>query len=536
MRRVVSGVRRRLGRVRRWIPEQRRQRELRASPADEAALIAAVRAASPASTLERGPLVSIVILNRDGREHLERCLGPSRPRAYRDVEVIVVDNGSTDGSPDLAESFELPFPLRVIRNATNRTFSEANGQGVAIAAGQLVCFLNNDVDPITDDWLGYLVETMTSRGAVAVGARLIYPRHRGGARAGSNLRDLSLQHAGVAFDRSRGGPAGQGRRCRRRRSGAVGGPGPDRPALTAACLLVELDAFRAVGGFSSEYDYGTEDVDLCLKLRAAGGRLVYDGRAALWHHELATRTVDRAAYKARVAGNRNNFIDIWGPRIFRDALLDALRRWTKSSRAMPFHVAIIASGNVPETRTRGHDLGGGPRGIRLAGQLLRRAPTKSGRARIGRSRRSSSLDDACDLRRLPRKLVSVAWIDGDPDRWLDRPWFDDFDIVFASDDEVAARIRERSAKVAHVLPSGIGPALRARDGPAERGRDPPRAHRLGHCHTVSDCAIGVPTWEGIDRWGDYHFARGLPAVAGASRPSDAGPLPSRLEFIAGSAR
>ena len=75
----------------------------------------------------------------------------------------------------------------------------------------------------------------------------------------------------------------------------------DRPALTAACLLVRLDAFREVGGFSPEYDYGIEDVDLCLKLRAAGGRLVYDGRAALWHHESATRAADRARFKARVA-------------------------------------------------------------------------------------------------------------------------------------------------------------------------------------------------------------------------------------------
>ena len=96
-------MRRRLGRVRRWIPEQIRQRDLRASPADESALVAALRAALPASTVERGPLVSIVILNRDGREHLERCLGAIATTTYRDIEVIVVDNGSTDGSPEFAE-------------------------------------------------------------------------------------------------------------------------------------------------------------------------------------------------------------------------------------------------------------------------------------------------------------------------------------------------------------------------------------------------------------------------------------------------
>jgi len=82
----------------------------------------------------------------------------------------------------MATALELPFPMRVVRNLENRSFSAANGQGVAVATGELVCFLNNDVDPITPHWLGYMVETMMARQAVAVGARLIYPRHRGGAR------------------------------------------------------------------------------------------------------------------------------------------------------------------------------------------------------------------------------------------------------------------------------------------------------------------------------------------------------------------
>ena len=115
-----------------------------------------------------------------------------------------------------------------------------------------------------------MVETMAARDAVAVGARLIYPRHRGGARAGASHADLSLQHAGVEFDRSEAVPL-------RRVIGAGDDPlAPwaaeveDRPALTAACLLVRRDAFLDVGGFSPEYDYGIDDVDLCLKLRAAG--------------------------------------------------------------------------------------------------------------------------------------------------------------------------------------------------------------------------------------------------------------------------
>src|SRR5204862_6864781 len=134
----------------------------------------------------------------------------------------------------------------------------------------------------------YMVETISSAGTVAVGARLIYPRHRGSVRAGQKFADLSMQHIGVGFDRKHGVPIarvmGAGADALSDEAFGV----VDRPALTAACLLVRREAFEAVGGFSPAYDYGIEDVDLCLKLRDAGGRLVYDGRAALWHHESGT--------------------------------------------------------------------------------------------------------------------------------------------------------------------------------------------------------------------------------------------------------
>ena len=89
--------------------------------------------------------------------------------------------------PTLAEGFDLPFPLRVIRNEENRSFSDANDQAAAVAAGELLCFLNNDVEPITEDWLGYMVETLTTSDAAAVGARLDLPsasrRERGPGHA-----------------------------------------------------------------------------------------------------------------------------------------------------------------------------------------------------------------------------------------------------------------------------------------------------------------------------------------------------------------
>ena len=95
-----------------------------------------------------GPLVSIVMLNRDGAELLERFLPALAATAYRDVELIVIDNASTDTSLAVLAAFQPGFEVRVIRNDENATFSDANNQGLATARGELVLFLNNDIEPL----------------------------------------------------------------------------------------------------------------------------------------------------------------------------------------------------------------------------------------------------------------------------------------------------------------------------------------------------------------------------------------------------
>lgn len=485
--------------------------------------MAALRKGLSPAVLDHGPRVSIIIVNRDGREHLERCLRAVDRTRYRDVEIIIVDNGSTDGSVDLAERLDLSFPLRVIRNRENRSFSDANDQGAALASGALICLLNNDVDPITEDWLGYMVETMTTTDAAAVGARLIYPRHRGGRRAGKDLADLSLQHDGVAFDRSQPVPLPR-----------VMGAGEDplspaamavveRPALTAACLLVSRRWFDAVGGFTSDYNYGLEDIDLCLKLRAAGGHLIYDGRAALWHHESATRAADNEAYKARVTGNREVYVDTWGPRIFRDAFLDGLGGGGRFS-SDPMHVAITVTHDADPESHAGRDgrrLGEALMGLGWRVSYLAReddgwyAPDPSVEAVI-------VFHEACDIRRLTRNVVTIARIEEEPERWVDRVWFDEFDLVFVSNDSDADLVRQRSAKVARLDPitpsadgdTGRSSATRMRDALVEWAS----ATRYG-------LRIGVPKWDHIDRWGDYHFARGL------QRSLERAGHPTRIHFL-----
>ena len=141
-----------------------------------------------------------------------------------------------------------------------------------------------------------MVETLTTTDAAAVGARLIYPStsRRIAGRSALRRPDPPASWGGVRSERGGARRPASWAPARTRvppRAVAV----VERPALTAACLLVEQATRSTRSGASApEYDYGLEDVDLCLNLRAAGGRLVYDGRAALWHHESATRVADPA--------------------------------------------------------------------------------------------------------------------------------------------------------------------------------------------------------------------------------------------------
>ncbi|WP_447973761.1 glycosyltransferase [Nitrospira sp. Kam-Ns4a] len=186
-------------------------------------------------------------------------------------EVIVVDNASSDETPAFLRS--LGGDVQIIRNPDNRGFATACNQGAHAARGQYLVFLNNDTIPLPG-WLTALVDEAEQHPEVAiVGSRLLYP-------------DGTIQHAGIAFSRTwfrpyhlyRGFPADAAVVNRRR----------DLQAVTAACCLVRREAYEAVGGFDEAYRNGFEDVDLCLRIRDRGGRIVYQPRSVLYHLESQT--------------------------------------------------------------------------------------------------------------------------------------------------------------------------------------------------------------------------------------------------------
>lgn len=265
-----------------------------AARADEAA------DAVPEAPASRPPC-SIIIPTRDRADLLAACLGGLFEHTAWPHEVIVVDNGSVE--PETFALFETYAAkgLKVVRADMPFNFSILCNLGADAAAHDYLLFLNNDVVLHRSDWLERMMAFAVLPESGAVGARLLYG-------------DGRLQHGGIVLGLTqicghpwRGLPrAAQDREPRLRRSSL-------RCAVTAACLCVSRRKFEAVGGFDVErFPVTLNDVDLCLKLQAAGGFNIYCAAAEAYHLEGESRGADEDAVKvARRAKELFAFSNKW---------------------------------------------------------------------------------------------------------------------------------------------------------------------------------------------------------------------------------
>ena len=221
------------------------------------------------------PPVSIIIPTRDAPEIFGQCLHSIFAKtSYPNFEVIVLDNETTDTQAlDLMKEYSIqriPFPGPF-------NFSRANNQAAAAARGELLLFLNNDTEVITTDWLQHLVYYAEQTDVGAAGALLAYD-------------DETVQHAGVALG-MRGTADHTMRRFPIDVDGYAGSLACAREvsAVTGACLMIRKSLFEEIGGFNEHFFTAYQDVDLCLRLRARGLRVICTPEALLLHHESVSR-------------------------------------------------------------------------------------------------------------------------------------------------------------------------------------------------------------------------------------------------------
>ncbi len=256
------------------------------------------------------PKVSIVIPTRDGFELLSRCVESVLGHTtYPDYEVLVVDNGSSERrAVAYLDSLRRRRGFRVLSYAKPFNYSAMNNLAVEQANGEVVCLLNNDTEVITPDWIQELVGCLLQRNVGIVGARLLF-------------RDGSVQHAGVLV-----GVGGVGNHVHAFLPGSHPGYfgrawlAQDWSAVTGACMMIRTSLYSEIGGLDAEHLAVTfNDVDFCLRARAAGWRVVYTPYAELYHHESATRGSYRSPDdKARARRERDYMRRRWAAELAED--------------------------------------------------------------------------------------------------------------------------------------------------------------------------------------------------------------------------
>jgi O-antigen biosynthesis protein len=200
--------------------------------------------------------------------------------SYREFEFLVLINRSAWDAPERAALLKriARYPqVHVIEGPGGSfNYSAVNNRGAEQASGEILCFLNDDTQVINADWLEILTSRVLLAGVAAVGPILYYP-------------DGTIQHAGVIL--GLGGVAGHA--CLGEPRGSYGYFGracieQDVSCVSAACMVIRAEAFHAVGGFDEALPLAYNDVDLCLRLRTAGWRILWTPAAELMHRESAS--------------------------------------------------------------------------------------------------------------------------------------------------------------------------------------------------------------------------------------------------------
>lgn len=228
-----------------------------------------------------------------------QCIESIRGNSYyfHDLEVIIVDDGSDDGTENYFTGFAGRNDWLVYhRNTENLKFAGACNAGAGLAKGHFLAFLNNDI-VVTLNWDKILADVLENDPETwMAGAKLLFP-------------DGTIQHAGVYLPELNGFSFGHVYRCF---------PSDFPPAnvekelqcVTAACIMMRNDEFARLGGFDTGFLNGSEDIDLCLRIDNLGKKIKYLPGCEIIHYE--SQSEGRLTYSKQ---NAIRLAERWGNRI-----------------------------------------------------------------------------------------------------------------------------------------------------------------------------------------------------------------------------
>lgn len=289
-------------------------------------------------TVENPQTISIVIPTRNGLGVLKPCIESLMRVADPLVQIVIVDNFSDD-----AETLAYLDELRrdrnrfvVVRSETDFNFSHLCNLGVQRATGEIICLLNNDTEVVTTDLFHRVRAWLSIDDVGMVGARLLFP-------------DGFLQHFGVYLGIGGGDPEIAVHAHFRR-------PGAEHTqfskskilqqfaAVTAACCFMRRTDWDQIGGMDESFAVAYNDVDLCLRVRQQGLKIICDPGITMIHKESITRGADVNPTKVvRLKREAEHMMAKWGAEGLRDPFFSP----NFSARSPYFEVGESPRGPVP---------------------------------------------------------------------------------------------------------------------------------------------------------------------------------------------
>ena len=227
------------------------------------------------------PLASLIVLAFNKAAYTARCLASLARTTWRPLEVIVVDNGSTDDTPrvlgDFARRAEAPgLSVRLLRNQANLGAPTGRNQALRLASGRLIAFVDNDVVVRSLDWVSRLAAALQSEPRAGIaGPKLIYPfpPHL------IQCAGAAVSPTGRVFFRGRGEP----------RAAPEFNRLAEVQCLISACWLMRRELYAELGPLDEAYNpVQFEDIDYCYAARQRGWRVLCVPTVEMYHFENVT--------------------------------------------------------------------------------------------------------------------------------------------------------------------------------------------------------------------------------------------------------
>ena len=225
-------------------------------------------------------LISIIIPVHNNYEYTKECVDSILRNTSTFYELIIINNASSDSTwnflkqlHNYTKEYLFCINVKIINNKQNLSFSKANNQGAGVASGDYLFCLNNDTQ-VQQNWYGPLLSQMKKSDVGICGCKLLYP-------------DGRIQHSGVYVSTDS------------RLNHTFKNFHKDFPsanietepyAVTAAALMIKKDLFNKINGYDEDYINAYEDIDLCLRVRESGYKVVYESKSEIIHHESKTAT------------------------------------------------------------------------------------------------------------------------------------------------------------------------------------------------------------------------------------------------------